>query len=104
MIVGENARRGPRRERVKEKHLTNMRSSTSDVLVRLDAHRKLTLDEALEFVREDECVEVTFPDRARAHAQGRADHVDDHATAAAVAARMTGFRRFIAPNISAAGP
>jgi GTP-binding protein len=60
MIVGENARTedldvNP----VKEKHLTNMRSSTSDVLVRLDAHRKLTLDEALEFVREDECVEVT---------------------------------------------
>ena len=60
MIIGENARAedldvNP----VKEKHLTNMRSSTSDVLVRLDAHRKLTLDEALEFVREDECVEVT---------------------------------------------
>ena len=60
MIVGEN----PRAEDIdvnpcKEKHLTNMRSSTSDVLVRLDAHRKLTLDEALEFVREDECVEVT---------------------------------------------
>ena len=36
-----------------------MRSSTSDVLVRLDAHRKLTLDQALEFVREDEAVEVT---------------------------------------------
>ena len=49
---------------VKEKHLTNMRSSTSDVLVRLDAHRKLTLDEALEFVREDEAVEVT-PDAVR---------------------------------------
>ncbi len=48
MIIGENARSedldvNP----VKEKHLTNMRSSTSDVLVRLDAHRKLTLDEAL---------------------------------------------------------
>jgi GTP-binding protein len=60
MIVGEN----PRAEDIdvnpcKEKHLTNMRSSTSDVLVRLDAHRKLTLDEALEFVREDEAVEVT---------------------------------------------
>jgi GTP-binding protein len=60
MIVGENARAedidvNP----CKEKHLTNMRSSTADVLVRLDAHRKLTLDEALEFVREDECVEVT---------------------------------------------
>jgi GTP-binding protein len=65
MIIGENARSedldvNP----VKEKHLTNMRSSTSDVLVRLDAHRKLTLDEALEFVREDECVEVT-PENAR---------------------------------------
>jgi GTP-binding protein len=60
MVIGENARSedldvNP----VKEKHLTNMRSSTSDVLVRLDAHRKLSLDEALEFVREDEAVEVT---------------------------------------------
>jgi GTP-binding protein len=36
-----------------------MRSSTADVLVRLDTHSKPTLDEALEFVREDECVEVT---------------------------------------------
>jgi GTP-binding protein len=60
MIIGENSRSedldvNP----VKEKHLTNMRSSTSDVLVRLDAHRKLSLDEALEFVREDEAVEAT---------------------------------------------
>ena len=71
MIIGENSRSedldvNP----VKEKHLTNMRSSTSDVLVRLDAHRKLTLDEALEFVREDEAVEVDA--RVGAHAQGRA--------------------------------
>ena len=71
MIIGENARSedldvNP----TKEKHLTNMRSSTSDVLVRLDAHRKLTLDEALEFVREDEAVEVT--PRLGADAQGRA--------------------------------
>jgi len=60
MIIGENSRSedldvNP----VKEKHLTNMRSSTSDVLVRLDAHRRLSLDEALEFVREDEAVEAT---------------------------------------------
>ena len=60
MIIGENARSedldvNP----TKEKHLTNMRSSTADVLVRLDTHHKPTLDEALEFVREDECVEVT---------------------------------------------
>ena len=41
-----------------------MRSSTSDVLVRLDVHRRLTLDEALEFVREDEQLEVT-PDVVR---------------------------------------
>ncbi|HWX45975.1 MAG TPA: translational GTPase TypA [Solirubrobacteraceae bacterium] len=60
MIVGESSRAedidiNP----VKEKHLTNMRSSTSDVLERLIPHRQLTLDQAMEFVREDECVEVT---------------------------------------------
>ena len=71
MIVGENARSedidvNP----VKEKHLTNMRSSTSDVLERLIPHRKLTLDQAMECVREDECVEVTPAERA--HAQGGA--------------------------------
>ena len=60
MIIGENSRTedidvNP----VKEKHLTNMRSSTSDVLVRLVPHRQLSLEEAMEFVREDECVEVT---------------------------------------------
>jgi GTP-binding protein len=60
MIIGENSRADDLDVNpVKEKHLTNMRSSTSDVLVRLDAHRKLTLDEALEFVRNDEAVEVT---------------------------------------------
>jgi GTP-binding protein len=36
-----------------------MRSSTADVLVRLDAHHSQTLDEAFEFVREDEAVEAT---------------------------------------------
>jgi GTP-binding protein len=36
-----------------------MRSSTSDELVRLVPPRRLSLDQALEFVREDECVEVT---------------------------------------------
>ena len=65
MIIGENSRSedldvNP----TKEKHLTNMRSSTADVLVRLDTHHRPTLDEALEFVRDDECVEVT-PDSVR---------------------------------------
>jgi GTP-binding protein TypA/BipA len=60
MIVGENARADDLDVNpVKEKHLTNIRSSTSDVYVRLQPHRKLTLDQALEFVRDDECVEVT---------------------------------------------
>jgi GTP-binding protein TypA/BipA len=65
MIVGENARAEDLDVNAsKEKHLTNMRSSTSDVLVRLVPPRKLSLDQALEFVREDECVEVT-PDVVR---------------------------------------
>ncbi|HTU80312.1 MAG TPA: translational GTPase TypA [Solirubrobacteraceae bacterium] len=60
MIIGENARADDLDVNpTKEKHLTNMRSSTADVLVRLDTHHKPTLDEALEFVREDEAVEVT---------------------------------------------
>jgi GTP-binding protein TypA/BipA len=60
MIVGENSRAEDLDvNAVKEKHLTNMRSSTSDVLVRLVPPRNLSLDQALEFVREDECIEVT---------------------------------------------
>jgi GTP-binding protein len=41
-----------------------MRSSTADVLVRLNSYRELTLDQALEFVSEDEQLEVT-PDSVR---------------------------------------
>jgi GTP-binding protein len=60
MIVGENARAEDLDvNAVKEKHLTNMRSSTADELVRLVPKRELSLDGALEFLREDECVEVT---------------------------------------------
>jgi GTP-binding protein len=60
MIVGENARAEDLDvNAIKEKHLTNMRSSTADVLVRLVPKRELSLDQALEFLRADECVEVT---------------------------------------------
>jgi GTP-binding protein len=60
MIVGENSRPEDLDvNAVKEKHLTNMRSSTADELVRLVPRRELSLDQALEFLREDECVEVT---------------------------------------------
>ncbi len=60
MIVGESNRAGDLDVNVcKEKHLTNIRSSTSEVLVRLSPAKRLSLEEALEFVAEDECVEVT---------------------------------------------
>ncbi len=60
MIVGENARAEDLDVNAcKEKHLTNMRSSTADELVRLVPKRELSLDQALEFLRVDECVEVT---------------------------------------------
>jgi GTP-binding protein len=60
MIVGENAKPEDLDvNAVKEKHLTNIRSSTADVLVRLVPARRLSLDQALEFLREDEAVEVT---------------------------------------------
>jgi GTP-binding protein len=60
MIVGEHARANDLDvNAVKEKQLTNMRSSTSDVLVRLTPPKPLTLESAIEFLRSDECVEIT---------------------------------------------
>jgi GTP-binding protein len=60
MVVGENSRSDDMDVNpTKEKKLTNMRSSTSDELVRLIPHKQLSLEQALEFCREDECVEVT---------------------------------------------
>src|SRR3954468_20872597 len=60
MIVGENSRSDDMDVNpTKEKKLTNMRQSSGDVLVPLIPHRILSLEQALEFCREDECVEVT---------------------------------------------
>ncbi len=60
MIVGENAReRDLDVNIVKEKKLTNMRASTADEAIRLVPPRLLNLEQAIEFVREDEMVEVT---------------------------------------------
>ena len=65
MVVGENARADDLDvNAVKDKHLTNMRQARADELVRLAPPRQLSLDTALEFIREDECVEVT-PDAVR---------------------------------------
>ena len=60
MIIGENARADDLDVNpTKEKKLTNVRSATADELVRLAPARQLSLDQALEFIREDEAVEVT---------------------------------------------
>jgi GTP-binding protein TypA/BipA len=60
MIVGENSRQDDMDVNpTKEKKLTNMRQSSADVLVPLIPHRVLSLEQALEFCRDDECVEVT---------------------------------------------
>ncbi|MSW39122.1 MAG: translational GTPase TypA [Actinobacteria bacterium] len=60
MIVGENARQDDMDVNIcKEKKLTNVRSSTGDELERLIPAKQLSLEQALEFCREDECVEVT---------------------------------------------
>ncbi len=85
MIVGENARAEEMDVNpVKEKKLTNVRSSTAEVLERLTPHLHLSLEQALEFIAEDECVEVTptavrlrkvVLDRtARGRLRGRARH------------------------------
>ncbi|MBA3246267.1 MAG: translational GTPase TypA, partial [Actinobacteria bacterium] len=60
MVVGENARSEDMDVNAcKEKKLTNMRASSSDELVRLIPPRPISLEQALEFIRNDECVEVT---------------------------------------------
>ena len=60
MIVGENARADDLDvNATKEKKLTNMRAASADDFVRLIPARALSLDQALELIREDECVEVT---------------------------------------------
>ncbi len=60
MVVGENARTDEMDVNpTREKKLSNMRSSTADEYERLSPFRQLSLEQALEFIGEDECVEVT---------------------------------------------
>jgi GTP-binding protein len=64
MIVGENSRPDDLDVNItKAKQMTNVRSN-ADVLVRLDPPRTLSLDQAIEYIQEGECVEVT-PDAIR---------------------------------------
>jgi GTP-binding protein len=60
MIVGENSRADDMDVNItKEKQQTNIRSSTADSFEKLIPPRRLSLEQCLEFCREDECVEVT---------------------------------------------
>jgi GTP-binding protein len=60
MIIGERNKMGDLDVNItREKKLTNMRSSTSDITVTLRPHRILSLDQSIEFIAEDELVEVT---------------------------------------------
>ncbi|RKL61466.1 translational GTPase TypA [Thermoanaerobacteraceae bacterium SP2] len=83
MIVGENSRPGDLDINVcKKKHVTNLRSSTADEALRLTPPKEMTLEKCLEFIEDDELVEVTpknirmrktilsRQERARARARG----------------------------------
>ncbi|MFN8413590.1 MAG: translational GTPase TypA [Anaerolineales bacterium] len=60
MVVGENARGGDLAINVsKKKHLTNMRASGGDMDIRLTPPRQMSLDEAIEYLSDDELLEVT---------------------------------------------
>ncbi|MBP5891221.1 translational GTPase TypA [Streptomyces scabiei] len=85
MIVGENSRSDDMDVNItKEKKLTNMRSSSADSFEAIVPPRKLSLEQSLEFCRDDECVEVTpeavrirkvnLDARERARAASRAKH------------------------------
>jgi GTP-binding protein len=85
MIVGENSRSDDMDVNItKEKKLTNIRSATADIAESIVPPRKLSLEQSLEFCRDDECVEVTpeavrirkvvLDQRDRARAASRAKH------------------------------
>jgi GTP-binding protein len=60
MVIGENSRNDDMDVNItKEKKLTNMRAASSDTFESMTPPRQLTLEESLEFARDDECVEVT---------------------------------------------
>jgi GTP-binding protein len=60
MIIGETGRPNDMDVNpTKEKKQTNVRSETGEMTVKLTSHRRLSLEEALEFIKSDECLEVT---------------------------------------------
>ena len=78
MVVGENARADDLDvNAVREKKQTNVRAAGSDETVKLVPAHRLSLDQALEFIRDDECVEVTPDGGPAAQADARRDGADE---------------------------
>jgi GTP-binding protein len=87
MIVGENSRPADMDVNVtKQKKLTNMRASTADEAIRLTPHRQLNLEQAIEFIADDELVEVT-PSAIRLRKRVLAANLRPKRRAEAVSAR-----------------
>ncbi|MDX1419344.1 MAG: translational GTPase TypA [Rubricoccaceae bacterium] len=83
MVIGENARdEDLEANPTKEKKLTNHRAAAADAFEKLDPPRRLSLEEAIEFIREDELIEVT-PSSLRL----RKRHLDPHERKRALSAR-----------------
>jgi GTP-binding protein len=83
MVVGENSRDEDMEANItKEKKLSNMRSSGADNFEKLNPPRRMSLEEAIEFIREDELIEIT-PTSARI----RKRHLDPHERKRAAGAR-----------------
>jgi GTP-binding protein len=60
MVIGESMRMSDLSVNVcKKKHLTNMRQSNKDIEIRLNGIRQMSLDEAIEYLADDELLEVT---------------------------------------------
>ena len=83
MVVGENSRDEDMEANItKEKKLSNMRSSGADNFEKINPPRRMSLEEAIEFIREDELIEIT-PTSARI----RKRHLDPNERKRAVANR-----------------
>ena len=92
MVIGEHQRPGDLALNIcKKKHLTNMRAARADIEIRLTPPRRMSLDEAIEFLADDELLEVTplnFRIRKRilsTHERGKFNKTSKMETAPAIA-------------------
>ena len=90
MIIGENSRPNDMDVNVtKEKKQTNMRASTADEAIRLIPPRQLSLEQAIEFINDDELVEVTPQDHRTPQAHAGGEHAAEAASTTEIGAELT---------------